>query len=215
MSAAAQQSRSPRLLECMRTKLPPPIVVRGFLSEADIDDIFSFGREMQVVDGMGLVRYGSTHVALWLHHGGVCDDGIWRSFEASHAVLLEKMLSRVRRCAHDAGLCLPSIHLNVRCIELHLYKAGGGLTDTGHYDQGSVLTLSVQLSPPGPNKNGGRFSTTDAYGVETVHELARGDAIIFCSEQVHNVSTLASGTERNSLVIELWEGRTNRRDRFK
>ena len=102
----------------------------------------------------------------------------------------------------------------VRCIELHLYTTGGGLTDPGHYDQGSVLTLSVQLSPQAPGENGGRFLTTDGAGVATVHELAPGDAIVLCSSMLHNVSTLANGHVRNSLIIELWEGRTNRTDRF-
>ena len=61
---------------------------------------------------------------------------------------------------------------------------------------------------------GGRFSTTDAAGVTTTHnDVRRGDAILLCSEMVHNVSAVASG-ERNSLVIELWKGRRNRRDRL-
>ena len=51
-------------------------------------------------------------------------------------------------------------------------------------------------------------------GVATVHELAAGDAIVLCSSMLHNVSTLANGHVRNSLVIELWEGSTNRIDRF-
>ena len=103
--------------------------------------------------------------------------------------------------------------LSVRCIELHLYTAGGGLTDPGHNDLGSVLTLSVMLSDPGPSERGGRFTTTDALGNTTAHELQKGDAILLCSETVHNVTTLAAG-ERNALVIELWTGKTNRRDRF-
>ena len=61
--------------------------------------------------------------------------------------------------------------LSVRCIELHLYTAGGGLTDPGHNDLGSVLTLSVMLSDPGPSERGGRFTTTDALGNTTAHEL--------------------------------------------
>ena len=80
--------------------------------------------------------------------------------------------------------------------------------------QGSTFTLSAMLSTPGPAEHGGRFSTTDrATGITTVHEMGRGDAILLCSEQVHNVSTLRHG-ERNSLVIEWWTGETNRRDRF-
>ena len=169
---------------------------------------------MKVDDGGALVRYGDAHVALFLHHGGESlTDGVWRSFAIAHPVLLDRMISSVRQQADEAGICDLSTELNVRCIELHLYAAGGGLTARGHNDQGSTITLSVMLSEPEPVEHGGRFSTTDVDGVVTVHELAKGDAIILCSEQVHNVSTLTHG-ERNSLVIELWSGATNRRDRF-
>lgn len=71
----------------------------------------------------------------------------------------------------------------------------------------------MQLTSPEPSEHGGRFTTTDSEGVTTVHELERGDAILFCSETVHNVTTLTNG-QRNSLVIELWTGAANRRDRF-
>lgn len=93
--------------------------------------------------------------------------------------------------------------------------AGGGLEDSGHCDVGSSLTLSVQLSKPsGGPEGGGRFTTTDASGVVTTHELERGDAVLFCSEYVHNVTTLAKdAAERNSLVIELWKSRANQKDR--
>ena len=90
--------------------------------------------------------------------------------------------------------------------------AGGGLPDPGHIDVGSTLTLSLQLSDPVPRRDGGRLTTTDASGVVTTHELDRGDAIIFCSESVHNVQTLTAGT-RNSLVIELWTCAENKVDR--
>ena len=204
---ASMQRRSPRLLERARASMPPPVVVRDFLSDSDIADLFAFASSLRVVDGEGLVRYGSGHVALFLHHGG--------AFASAHPALLRKMLTTARNCAHDAGLCSHAVALNVRCVEMHLYQEGGGLTTSGHYDQGSILTFSVQLSPPGPRESGGRFSTSDASGVESVHELGRGDAILFRSEQVHNVSTLARGAERNSLVIELWQGRECSIDRFK
>lgn len=81
-----------------------------------------------------------------------------------------------------------------------------------HRDTGSCLTLSVQLTDPGSNEAGGRFTTTDADRRTSVHELARGDAILFCSDMVHNVTTLQHGT-RNSLVLELWGSEENVRDR--
>ena len=40
--------------------------------------------------------------------------------------------------------------LFVRCVEFHDYQTGAGLIDPGHIDVGSTITLSVQLSDPGP-----------------------------------------------------------------
>ena len=79
---------------------------------------------------------------------------------------------------------------------------------------GSMLTLSVQISPPEAPKHGGRFTTTHVSGVVSTHELRCGDAVLFCSETVHNVSTLTHGT-RNSIVIELWTEPPNAFDRHK
>ena len=178
--------------------------MRNLLSDADIAEIFAFGHahQKQLLVGTGLARYGDAHVALFLHVGE-------NSFEIEKPALLERILRSARAHAASAGLCPATTTLNVRCIELHLYHAGGGLLDPGHYDGGSTLTVSVQLSAPGPSDAGGRFSTTDSDGVKTVHELAAGDAIVLCSEMVHNVSTLGEGATRNSLVIELWTGEKN------
>ena len=195
-----------------RAELPAPVVVRNFLSDEEIRKIFAFGREMQVDEhGGALVNYGEgAHFALFLHHGGFMFDDCWRSFATAEPELLEKMISKARHHAAEASICPLSTELNIRCIELHQYTCGGGLEDKNHTDLGSSITLSVQLSPPG---EGGRFSTTNRAGTTTVHELNAGDAIVLHSEMVHNVSTLTSG-ERNSLVIELWTGRANKRDRF-
>ena len=51
--------------------LPAPVIVKSFLSDSDVEQIFAFGLGMQVQDGGGLVRYGDAHVALFLHHGGM------------------------------------------------------------------------------------------------------------------------------------------------
>lgn len=100
---------------------------------------------------------------------------------------------------------------------------GGGLTDPGHCDQGSTLTLSVQLSPPSDAAGGGVFTTSrwrmpidgEVAGAQTTeHELAAGDGIVFCSEVVHNVTALPSGAMRRSLVIEWWTSPPNEVDRF-
>lgn len=102
--------------------------------------------------------------------------------------------------------------LQLRCIELHNYSVGGGLTDPAHRDNGSVLTMSVQLSHP-HEMHGGRF-VTYSDGLPIVHCLARGDALLFHSEKLHNVGTVTRGL-RCSLVVELWRQPTNVSDRFK
>mmetsp|Transcript_9733 Transcript_9733/g.20658 ORF Transcript_9733/g.20658 Transcript_9733/m.20658 type:complete len:303 (-) Transcript_9733:79-987(-) len=90
---------------------------------------------------------------------------------------------------------------NVRCIELHHYSAGGGLLTPGHRDCGSALTISVLLSDPS-DVTGGDFVTYDE-GTPVAHKMGRGDAILFSSEKLHNISTVTSGL-RQSLVVELW-----------
>ena len=40
-----------------------------------------------------------------------------------------------------------------------------------------------------------------------------GDALFFHSEKVHNVATVTRGV-RHSLVVELWQGASNRKDRY-
>ena len=203
----------PAATRSSRAELPAPAVVRNFLSEDEIRKIFAFGREMQIdEDGGALVNYGDSHFALFLHHGGFMFDDCWRSFATAQPELLKKVISKARHHAAEAGICPCGTDLSIRCIELHSYTCGGGLEDRNHTDHGSSITLSVQLSPPGDGA-GGCFSTTNRAGVTAVHELSAGDAIVLHSEMVHNVSTLTSG-ERNSLVIELWTGRANRRDRF-
>jgi hypothetical protein len=238
-----ERQRSHRRLDRRLKKaagLPPPLIIPGLLSADEIQEIWTFSARMQT-GGEGWTRYGPAHEALFLHCGapsdrdacsssssssktneGGGDGGISRAEGSAKRIplaqakpkLLDALLSRVRARAAAHGLCGASVSLNVRCIELHTYTPGGGLTDLGHNDQGSELTFSVALSPPG---DGGRFTTTAwsaerQCGVVSEHELAVGDAIVFASTMVHNVTVLKSGV-RNSLVVELWKGATNVRDR--
>ena len=89
----------------------------------------------------------------------------------------------------------------VRCIELHHYANGGGLTTPDHRDNGSELTISVLLSDP-DDVSGGDFVTYDK-GIPVAHKMERGDAILFNSHKLHNIATLTGGV-RQSLVVELW-----------
>jgi len=101
--------------------------------------------------------------------------------------------------------------LNVRCIELHHYVEGGGLITPGHRDNGSDITMSVLLSDPAA-VSGGDF-VTYREGMAIAHKMNRGDAIIFDSEKLHNISTITKGL-RQSLVVELWSSSRNMRNRF-
>jgi hypothetical protein len=110
--------------------------------------------------------------------------------------------------ANEEALDLP---LAVRCAELHTYHVGGCLMERDHKDSGSALTMSVCLTPCA---RGGKFLTWDGDDKDTpvVHECARGDAVLFRSEDYHNVSPVAEGI-RQTLVIELWAGGSNKVDR--
>ena len=114
---------------------------------------------------------------------------------------------------HFRCICLCTSRVaQVRCIELHTIVAGGGLIDPTHRDSGSTLTLAALLSEPS-DKVGGDFVAYNN-GAPVVHALARGDAVLFMSEKIHNVSRVDRGV-RQSLVVELWAGDTNVVDRRK
>ena len=81
-----------------------------------------------------------------------------------------------------------------------------------HNDMGSVLTMSVLLADP-KDFDGGVFVTFEDGQAAHHDSLARGDALVIPSEMLHNVTTVTRGV-RNSLVIELWEGKENRNDRY-
>ena len=93
---------------------------------------------------------------------------------------------------------------DVRTIELHHYSPGGGLLIPGHRDCGSDLTISILLSDPDEVTGGDFVTYASGEGrAPTAHKMGRGDAILFQSDKLHNISTVQSGV-RKSLVVELW-----------
>jgi [ribosomal protein S5]-alanine N-acetyltransferase len=202
--------------------LPPPLVLRGLLTDEDLRQIHSHAHQLELRrehagDGVAFgARYGEGHEALFLHYVGgsppLNDGASQRGFVQACANVFQRLRAAIREAAATGGLCGADAFdsLSVRCIEYHTYTAGGGVTEKGHRDAGSCLTLSVLLTEP---CEGGVFSTTDAGGVTTPHVVGRGDGILLCSEMLHNVSTLRGG-ERKSLVIEWWSRKANSRDRF-
>ena len=79
--------------------------------------------------------------------------------------------------------------------QLHTYAVGGGLMTDGHRDHGSVLTLSVLLSP---SAQGGEMITW-RYGAPVTHRMhgtGRWHPIklfLFHSEKVHSVRPVERG----------------------
>eukprot|EP00933_Yihiella_yeosuensis_P051046 TRINITY_DN48884_c0_g1_i1.p1 TRINITY_DN48884_c0_g1~~TRINITY_DN48884_c0_g1_i1.p1 ORF type:complete len:479 (+),score=97.87 TRINITY_DN48884_c0_g1_i1:59-1495(+) len=123
---------------------------------------------------------------------------------------LEKHLIEVME-REDSGRwgLLRSRSYQVRSFEYHAYCDGGSVYDPEHRDQGSLLTVSVLLSPLDDFK-GGVFSTFS--GSDRIeHMLDRGDGIVFVSEKRHNVSTVAG--DRRVIVMELWDGPRNKQNR--
>ena len=170
-----------------------PAILPGVLSDAEISEV------LRLADGCppdAVVSYGDAHEVRYLHRSAP---------RSSH--LIERLIAAMRAseiCGGSAGA------LRVRCIELHSYAVGGGLMERGHRDKGSAISLSALLTAPG---GGGAFTTWDADGAAVEHALRPGDAVVFASEKTHNVSLVTSGT-RQTVVIELWKGDANARDRY-
>jgi len=148
------------------------------------------------------VSFSPSHVALNLHRG----DHFFSQAPALHSKLVAGMLSS--SCEDHAVS-----DLSVRCMELHTYVIGEGLTTVGHKDHGSVLSMSILLSNAG-DFGGGQLMTWGAGSAPVMHAMERGDALVFPSLKTHNVSPITSG-ERQTLVIELWRGAANRSDRYR
>ena len=170
-----------------------PAILPGVLSDAEISEV------LRLADGCppdAVVSYGNAHEVRYLHRAAP---------RSSH--LIERLIAAMRAseiCGGSGGA------LHVRCVELHSYAVGGGLMERGHRDKGSVISLSALLTAPG---GGGAFTTWDADGGAVEHALRPGDAVVFASERTHNVSLVTSGT-RQTVVIELWDGGKNLRDRY-
>jgi hypothetical protein len=98
----------------------------------------------------------------------------------------------------------------VRCIEFHQYKVGGNLMQEGHYDEGSLVTMSVRLSSPS-SFEGGQFKTFETDGkMKEWHVENEGDALFFPSHKYHSVMPVTTGI-RHALVMELWAAKACKR----
>ena len=195
-----------------------PRTLRGLLSAAEASRLVRM-REALGSQGRTFMDGCTSHEVLFLHAR--------RSRpiveQCGCASLVEMLMQAMRQADPRRPLRRGDDHhrLTVRSCELHTYAQGGALMDRDHRDAGSSITMSVLLSDPAQS-TGGDFLTWEAaargvnddepHATAIPHRLGRGDAILFRSEDYHNVSPITSGT-RHSLVIELWAGVANDFDR--
>ena len=200
----AEEKGHPTIIELLRARSVGPRILKGVLSPQEILRIVELG---DVVTPHPIRSDASGHEVAFLHAGGATSLLAWHC-----AGLLATLISRMR--AGDPGWAPVATSLNVRCIELHTYVTGGGLIGgehRNHRDSGSILSMSVMLSDP-EAMTGGEFLTWDHAEARVPHHVAQGDGVLFRSEQCHNVAVVTSGMRR-TLVIELWTGPTNVKDR--
>lgn len=125
--------------------------------------------------------------------------------------------------------------LNVRVAEYHEMFERGSLSDSQHYDIGSIITVDIMLEEA---KRGALFQTLESVSTNmrsctqgedickdtdnTLINIVRnedkvktslkhhpfhvGDALVFVSHKYHCVSELLEG-RRKVLVVELWSGK--------
>lgn len=209
LAAPAATPPTPDSAPPERTTPPAPgdvVVLRRLFDAADVAAVLAAGataarrypRAVKFEDeGHEDVTGSDAHEVLYLHRDGF--------FAREYAALCERLTAAMRAALPRAQ------RLEVRCVELHTYGVGGGLTIPDHRDLGSELSLSALLSDARAF-DGGRFVTYDAAGAPVVHELDRGDAVVFASDRVHHVATV-SRCERRALVVELWAGPATNHDR--
>ena len=181
-----------------------PAVLGGLMDEAQVGKLLalrSHARAWPVHDD------GAGHEVIFLH--AAMASGL---LSGPCVEVIESIVQSMKD--HDPRGREAAAGLNVRCIELHHYSVGAGLMDPDHKDSGSSLTLSVLLTDPSTLR-GGEFLTWQGHpstGMAVAHALGQGDGILFRSEDYHNVRPVTAGT-RETLIIELWVGQSNRVDR--
>merc|ERR1712166_617092 len=93
----------------------------------------------------------------------------------------------------------------LRVVELHTVGPGGSLPERKHYDEGSLVTIDVMLSPS-DDFDGGQLQTLETDGEMHDAVFSQGDATVFVSHKYHSVTPVTRG-KRQVLVCEVWSGR--------
>ncbi|CAB9523808.1 expressed unknown protein [Seminavis robusta] len=184
---------------------PPPCHQHRFVECLQNDDDMTkktLNSDLQSVPHH--LAWTDEHVVLYMHMN---DHWFVRAFGTPWSIILGGMeiqpwMEGVAPVLDEQWIGSDDSMKLVRCVELHHYSAGGGLVTPGHRDWGSDRTISVLLSDP-DDVAGGDFVTYESDGTPVAHPMRRGDAILFQSEKLHNISTITAGV-RQSLVVELW-----------
>jgi predicted 2-oxoglutarate/Fe(II)-dependent dioxygenase YbiX len=195
----------------------------GLLSDADIQHIFDAAADLS---GNALPTADDPNrleIEAYPHHErspSVATLHLNRNNHwASFCPALSDKISHAMR-SQPGMYTSPQIKLSIRCVEFNTYTPtrpprfhSQYTLSRGHRDTGSLLTISMLLTDPDDVVGGTFVTCCRAGGKHVAHLVARGDALLFFSEKLHNVTPVSAGV-RHSLVIELWQGKANTVDRF-
>jgi hypothetical protein len=130
--------------------------------------------------------------------------------QIAYPELLDQVLSVAGAITDTLGWRPHPNHLGIRCIEVAEYGPGGELLF--HYDDESIYTLSVVISSPEHDFEGGSFAiSNNQFGkpytsgniTTTYIDPKQYGGVIFDSNMAHGITAISNGS-RTAFVIELW-----------
>ena len=107
-----------------------------------------------------------------------------RILDTAAAVDAEQQWGLLSSCATDTYA--------LRVVELHTVGPGGSLPERKHYDEGSLVTIDVMLSPQ-EDFDGGQLQTLETDGEMHDAVFSQGDATVFVSHKYHSVTPVTRG----------------------
>jgi len=168
------------------------VCLPGLLDPEEVSAIRGLAQTLDFIDPIH-----PSHLIRFLHGGGL--------FQQSLPQVHEKLMQAVIKAGREQWGVIGEVP-RVRVIEFHEYSVGGNLKEKEHYDEGSLITIDVRLSPEDAFE-GGEFNTLECDGRMKEWPLERdGDAVVFLSHKYHSVQPVTSGT-RNVLIMETWLGK--------
>jgi len=177
---------------------------RGFLTAADIELIQTVAEELKTKLGHEARGFDGSWDTWFLHTAGV--------FSGERlSGLRDRLVGLAQKLDKDGGWGMLKSgdieegRVQLRCVEFHEMREGGGLYDPTHKDDGSLITLDCMLADPEEDFGGGTFQTLEADGSMKEHQFGQGDVVGFVSHKYHCVQPVDWG-ERSVMILELWRG---------